>query len=66
MGRGLAYIATGNLDHAMADFDHAIRLQPVLPAGLYWRGIAKRLKGDAAAAEADIAAARKIDPKVGP
>ena len=46
------------------DFEQAIRLQPALAAGLYWRGIAKRLKGDAAAGEADIDAAKKIDPKV--
>jgi tetratricopeptide (TPR) repeat protein len=57
-------IATGDLDRAIADFEQAIRLQPALAVGLYWRGIAKRLKGDAAAGEADIAAARKIDPDV--
>ena len=48
----------------MADFEQAIRLQPTLAAGLYWRGIAKRLRGDTAAGEADIAAAKKIDPEV--
>jgi tetratricopeptide (TPR) repeat protein len=64
IGRGIVHIATGDLDRAMADFEQAIRLQPALAAGLYWRGIAKRLKGDAAAGEADIAAAKKIDPEV--
>ena len=65
IGRGMVYIATRDLDRAMTDFEQAIRLQPALAAGLYWRGIAKRLKGEAAAGEADIAAARKIDPEVG-
>jgi hypothetical protein len=48
----------------MADFEQAIRLQPSLALGLYWRGIVRRFKGDVAAGEADIAAARKIDPGV--
>jgi hypothetical protein len=60
----MAYLGKGDVDRAMADFEQAIRLQPASTAGLYWRGIAKCLKGDVAAGEADIAAAKKIDPKV--
>jgi hypothetical protein len=36
----------------------------ICSVGLCWRGIAKRLKGDAAAGETDIAAAKTIDPEV--
>jgi tetratricopeptide (TPR) repeat protein len=63
-GRAIVHVVTGNPDRAIADCDQAIRQQPTFAAGLYWRGMAKCAKGDAAAGEADIAAARKIDPEV--
>ena len=64
LGPGLTSFAEIRLEDGTAPYVSAIRLQPALAAGLYWRGIAKRLKGDAAAGEADIAAAKKIDPEV--
>jgi tetratricopeptide (TPR) repeat protein len=60
----MVHVATGNYDQALEDFEQAVRLQPTLAAGLYWRGIAKRLNGDVAAGEADMAAAKKMDPTV--
>ncbi|WP_083741927.1 tetratricopeptide repeat protein [Bradyrhizobium mercantei] len=64
IGRGIVYLATGKYDSAVAEFDHALRLQPASAAALYWRGIAKRQQGDVAAGEADIAAAKKLNPNV--
>ena len=64
IGRGIVFLATGKYDSAVAEFDHALRLQPASAAALYWRGITKRQQGDVAAGEADIAAAKKIDPRV--
>jgi tetratricopeptide (TPR) repeat protein len=63
-GRGIVFLAKGELDRALAEFDHAVKLQPASAAALYWRGITRRQSGDAAGGEADIAAAKKIDPKV--
>jgi tetratricopeptide (TPR) repeat protein len=64
IGRRMVYIATGDLDRAMADFERAIPAA----AGLSRRPVrarhAKRLKGEAAAGQADIAAAKKIDPEI--
>jgi len=51
-----------NLDRAVADYDQALLLQPNYASALYWRGMAKRDKGDTAGGDADIAAARKLEP----
>jgi hypothetical protein len=40
-------------------------VQPSFAAALYRRGLARRLKGEAAAGDADVAAARKVDPEIG-
>lgn len=64
IGRGIVFLATGKYDNAVAEFDSALRLQPASAAALYWRGITKRQQGDAAGSEADIVAAKKIDPHV--
>jgi tetratricopeptide (TPR) repeat protein len=58
--RGLAYLTSGTLDKAMADFDTALRGNPALPAALYGRGIAKLERHDSESGEADIAAAKSI------
>ncbi|WP_338827819.1 tetratricopeptide repeat protein [Bradyrhizobium sp. 27S5] len=64
IGRGIVFLATGKYDNAVDEFDSALRLQPASAAALYWRGITKRQQGDVAAGEADITAAKKIDPHV--
>ena len=52
------------LDPALADFDTALRAEPKNAFSLYGRGIAKRLRGDAAGANGDIAAAKQISPDI--
>jgi tetratricopeptide (TPR) repeat protein len=60
--RGNVYLDKGDPDRAIADYTEAIRLKPNYAPALFWRGKAKQLKGDNAGADADIAAAKKIDP----
>ena len=51
-------------DAAIADYDVALKLNPKLAGSLYGRGLAKRRTGDAAGAEADIAAATALQANV--
>jgi hypothetical protein len=60
----MAYWLSGDLDRALAEFEQAVKLQPAFALPLYRRGMARRAKGDMAAGEADMAAAKKIDPAV--
>jgi len=62
--RGLAYLKMRKLDLAIADYNAALKLSPQLASALYGRGEAKRIKGDAAGADADVMAAKRIDPGV--
>ena len=64
------YLARANLlvdrnrpDDAIADYDHAIAMDPKSAAALAGRGLAHVLKGDDAAAEKDLAAAGALDPR---
>jgi tetratricopeptide (TPR) repeat protein len=63
--RGLAYLTSGAFDKAIADFNTALRGNPVLPAALYGRGIAKLNRHDNESAAADIAAAKSIQGDIG-
>jgi tetratricopeptide (TPR) repeat protein len=63
--RGIAYSEKGQHDRAIQDYDQAIKLNPNNAAALYNRSVAKDKKSDKARAEADLAAARRIDPKIG-
>ena len=44
--RGLAYIAKGETDHAIADFDQAIQIAPKDSLAYNNRGLAYRNKGE--------------------
>jgi tetratricopeptide (TPR) repeat protein len=50
----------GKYDEAIADYDASLKIQPNKVASLYGRGMAKRRKGDYAAGNADISAARAL------
>lgn len=63
--RGVSYLGRTDLDKAIADLTTAINLNFYDKAlAMYFRGEAKRLKGDSASAQADLAEARTIDPKI--
>jgi tetratricopeptide (TPR) repeat protein len=55
----------GDNDRAMADFNAALRINPKYAKALYLRGMTRLEMGDITGGAADVASARKIDPKVG-
>ena len=57
---GAGLLKLGDLDKALADYEAALKLNPKLAGSLYGRGVVKQKKGDAAGAEADMAAAKAI------
>jgi tetratricopeptide (TPR) repeat protein len=61
--RGGAYQAQGDLDHAMADFNESMRVDPTYPSAYNNRGIAWYRRGDLDRAIADYDQAIRLDPK---
>jgi tetratricopeptide (TPR) repeat protein len=62
--RGLTYLKLGKWESAIADFNSALRLDPKLPNARYGRGFAKLKRGDPAGGNADIAAAKTVEPNI--
>ncbi len=62
--RGRVHMKMGRLAEAIDDYDDALHRNPKSASSLYGRGLAKRDKGDAAGANADIAAAQAIDADI--
>ena len=58
--RGLVHLKLKELDSALADYDGTLKADTKDAFSLYGRGTAKRWKGDATGADADIAAAEQI------
>ena len=62
--RGFIYLKRGEFDRAIADYEAGLRLDPPNKADfLYGRGLARSKKGDAGG-DADIAAAKAINPHI--
>jgi tetratricopeptide (TPR) repeat protein len=64
--RGDTFFAIADYDRAIADYDRALRLEPQYAEGIARRGLAKLQKGDPHGGNADIRAAREIDPAIIP
>ena len=64
--RGLAYLAQGEVNKALADLDRAIELQPTLALAFYARGVARFALGDYDLALTDLDAVLELnnDPEV--
>jgi tetratricopeptide (TPR) repeat protein/predicted aspartyl protease len=62
--RGYVRLKRGQWDRAVGDYSNALLIKPDLASSLYGRGLAKQQKGDKPGADADIAAAQKIDTKI--
>lgn len=65
LNRGAVYLRLNRPDEAAADFERAFDVDPDDPEALYARGVGRRLKGDTAGGDADIASAKALAPKVG-
>ncbi len=61
----MAWAAKGDLARAIADYSRTIELKPNEAAAYYNRGLAKQRRGDIPDGDADVAAARKLNPRVG-
>jgi tetratricopeptide (TPR) repeat protein len=61
--RGFVYFRMRRYDKAIADLDKALSRDPNADS-LYVRGLSKRMRHDIAGSDADISAAKTIDPKV--
>ena len=62
-GRGVTYLAQGDLDHAMADFNESMRVDPTYARAYNDRGITWYRTGDLDRAIADYDQAIRLDPK---
>jgi tetratricopeptide (TPR) repeat protein len=63
-GRGLVHLKMGNAGLAIADFDQVLESFPDSAEALYGRGLVKRMNGDINGADADMAAAKEINPGI--
>ena len=62
--RAAVYLKLGRFDEAIADYDAILKSMPRESIAIYGRGLAKLKKGDAAAGDADITAAKAINPNI--
>ena len=62
--RGWAYVRLGKYRKALTDFDRSIEYRAANASALYGRGLAKTRSGDVAEGDADLAAARKLQPNI--
>lgn len=63
--RALAYENKDDYARAVADYDEALRLNPNDADALLYRGIDKQRLGDKVGGEADVAAAKRMNPNIG-
>jgi Flp pilus assembly protein TadD len=62
--RGLVQLKLGTFDGAIADYSAAVAQDAKDADSLYGRGMAKLKKGDTASGNADLAAAKAIQPDI--
>ncbi|HZZ67051.1 MAG TPA: tetratricopeptide repeat protein [Phenylobacterium sp.] len=62
--RGFLDIRQGAFKAAIADYDEALKVRPKTASSLYGRGLAKIRVGDDTGGQADMAAARQLQPDI--
>jgi len=62
--RALAYYDKQDYERSIADYTAAIGLDPENPLTLYGRGLARQKRNDRNGGDADVAAAKALDPDV--
>ena len=63
-GRGLVYLKLGQFGRAIADYNMALKSDRQQAHPLYGRGVARLQSGDAAGGNADVDAAKAIEPGI--
>ena len=63
--RALAFENKDDYTHAIADYTDALRINPNDADALLYRGLDKKRLGDKHGGEADIEAAKQINPNIG-
>ena len=61
LGKGVTAFKNNKYEEAVGHFQNAIQLDPDYAEALFRRGIVRRLNGDKAGGDADVAAAKKMD-----
>jgi tetratricopeptide (TPR) repeat protein len=64
LSRGFLYLKTGQLDQAIGDFSAVLQQQPKNAAALFGRGTARLEAGDGTNGNADVAAAKALEPRI--
>jgi tetratricopeptide (TPR) repeat protein len=62
--RALINLKAGRAQAALSDYDHALAGRKPVAGWLFGRGVAKTRLGDKAGGEADIAAAKRLEPDI--
>ena len=62
--RAVLRLRTGDLDKGISDCDDALKMMPKNARALYVRGVLESRKAKKSQSEADVAAAKSLDPKV--
>jgi tetratricopeptide (TPR) repeat protein len=62
--RGWLYLRMGKYNKALSDFDRGLAIEPKGAWSLYGRGLTKTRSGNAAQGEADLVAARQLQPDI--
>jgi tetratricopeptide (TPR) repeat protein len=62
--RGHAYLQKQEYDKALIDFETSINLDKTSAWALYGRGVIKRMRGDVASSDADVAAAKELQEDI--
>jgi tetratricopeptide (TPR) repeat protein len=62
--RALVELRLHRRDRAITDLDRVLRLEPQNAWALYARGVARAEKGDRAGGQADVSAARALQPDI--
>ncbi|QNA84823.1 DUF3857 domain-containing protein [Sphingomonas sp. So64.6b] len=62
--RALVYFQMGRMEDALGDIAEALDISPDLPASLYVRGVIRKRMGQGALGDADLAAARTMNPRI--
>ena len=64
--RGIIFqVVKKDFNRAIAEYTEALRINPNYAPSLYNRGVSKRMLGDTADGDADIASAKALDPNLG-